>query len=167
VKLFDATKGYGFIVPDDGGKDMFVHVTAVQKAGYTNLVAGARVSYELSLTGKVTRPPRALRSGNKTKSAELVRWISQRRNPLHPPIASCCRWRVTLSLTRPTGLMRTDIRRQNPASLDVPRVSSLFGGGPIMNPVTFVTPAIRRLSAKLSHDQQRALGRERYRVPAR
>jgi cold shock protein len=47
VKWFDATKGYGFIVPDDGGKDMFVHVTAVQKAGYTNLVAGARVSYEL------------------------------------------------------------------------------------------------------------------------
>jgi CspA family cold shock protein len=47
VKWFDATKGYGFIVPDDGGKDMFVHITAVQKAGYTNLVPGARVSYEL------------------------------------------------------------------------------------------------------------------------
>ena len=38
VKWFDATKGYGFIVPDDGGKDMFVHVTAVQKASYTYLV---------------------------------------------------------------------------------------------------------------------------------
>jgi CspA family cold shock protein len=47
VKWFDTTKGYGFIVPDDGGKDMFVHITAVQKAGYTNLVPGARVSYEL------------------------------------------------------------------------------------------------------------------------
>jgi cold shock protein len=47
VKWFDATKGYGFIVPDDGGKDMFVHVTAVQKAGYTYPVPGVRVSYEL------------------------------------------------------------------------------------------------------------------------
>jgi CspA family cold shock protein len=66
VKWFDTTKGYGFIVPDDGGKDMFVHITAVQKAGYTNLVPGARVSYELrpdregnptaeSLTDRTTR----------------------------------------------------------------------------------------------------------------
>jgi len=47
VKWFDTAKGYGFIVPDDGGKDVFVHITAVQKAGYTNLVEGLRVSYEL------------------------------------------------------------------------------------------------------------------------
>jgi cold shock protein len=47
VKWFDTKKGYGFIVPDDGGKDMFVHITAVQKAGSTNLVPGVRVSYEL------------------------------------------------------------------------------------------------------------------------
>ena len=46
VKWFNQTKGYGFIVPDDGGKDVFVHITAVQKAGYTNLVEGARVSFE-------------------------------------------------------------------------------------------------------------------------
>ena len=42
VKWFDTVKGYGFIVPDDGGRDMFVHITAVHKAGYTNLVPGAR-----------------------------------------------------------------------------------------------------------------------------
>ena len=48
VKWFDATKGYGFIIPDDGGKDVFVHIKAVQKAGYTNLVEGARNSYELT-----------------------------------------------------------------------------------------------------------------------
>jgi CspA family cold shock protein len=47
VKWFDAIKGYGFILPEDGGKDVFVHITAVQKAGYTNLVQGVRVSYEL------------------------------------------------------------------------------------------------------------------------
>ena len=47
VKWFNTTKGYGFIVPDEGGKDVFVHITAVQKAGYTNLVEGLRVSYEL------------------------------------------------------------------------------------------------------------------------
>jgi CspA family cold shock protein len=47
VKWFDANKGYGFIIPEDGGRDLFVHITAVKKAGYTNLVAGVRISYEI------------------------------------------------------------------------------------------------------------------------
>lgn len=47
VKWFNPTKGYGFIAPDDGGKDVFVHISAVEKAGYTSLVEGAKVSYEL------------------------------------------------------------------------------------------------------------------------
>ena len=47
VKWFNATKGYGFIKPDGGGADVFVHISAVEKAGYTSLVEGARVSYEL------------------------------------------------------------------------------------------------------------------------
>ena len=47
VKWFNATKGYGFIKPDVGGADVFVHISAVEKAGYTSLVEGARVSYEL------------------------------------------------------------------------------------------------------------------------
>ena len=47
VKFFNTSKGFGFIEPDEGGKDVFVHITAVQKAGYTNLVEGLRVSYEL------------------------------------------------------------------------------------------------------------------------
>jgi CspA family cold shock protein len=47
VKWFDAAKGYGFIIPDDGGRDLFVHITAVQKAGYTNLVQGTRVNCEV------------------------------------------------------------------------------------------------------------------------
>jgi cold shock protein len=47
VKWFNATKGYGFIQPDNGGKDVFVHISAVEKAGYINLAEGARISYEL------------------------------------------------------------------------------------------------------------------------
>ncbi|WP_142850759.1 cold-shock protein [Telmatospirillum sp. J64-1] len=47
VKWFNATKGYGFIVPEDGGKDVFVHVTAVQRAGMDKLDEGQKVEYEL------------------------------------------------------------------------------------------------------------------------
>ena len=47
VKWFDLDKGYGFIEPDDGGNDVFVHVDHVRKAGYRSLVAGAHVGYEL------------------------------------------------------------------------------------------------------------------------
>ncbi|WP_404538712.1 cold-shock protein [Bradyrhizobium sp. USDA 223] len=47
VKWFNPTKGYGFIQPEDEGADVFVHISAVEKAGYTGLAEGARVSYEL------------------------------------------------------------------------------------------------------------------------
>jgi cold shock protein len=47
VKWFNATKGYGFIQPDGGGKDVFVHISAVEKAGYTSLAEGAKVSFEV------------------------------------------------------------------------------------------------------------------------
>jgi cold shock protein len=47
VKWFNATKGFGFIVPEGGGKDVFVHITAVQNAGLRGLNDGQRVSYEL------------------------------------------------------------------------------------------------------------------------
>jgi CspA family cold shock protein len=43
---FNATKGYGFIQPDHGGKDVFVHISAVERAGLSNLNEGAKVSYE-------------------------------------------------------------------------------------------------------------------------
>jgi len=48
VKWFNATQGYGFITPDDGGKDVFVHITAVQKAGLTELKDGQKVTYDLT-----------------------------------------------------------------------------------------------------------------------
>lgn len=54
VKWFNATKGFGFIQPDAGGADVFVHITALQGAGLSSLNEGQRVSYELeSQRGKV------------------------------------------------------------------------------------------------------------------
>ena len=47
VKWFNATKGFGFIQPDGGGKDVFVHISAVEKAGYTGLAEGAKISYDI------------------------------------------------------------------------------------------------------------------------
>jgi CspA family cold shock protein len=47
VKWFNATKGFGFIQPDTGGKDVFVHISAVERAGLSNLNEGAKVSYEI------------------------------------------------------------------------------------------------------------------------
>lgn len=47
VKWFNATKGYGFIKPEDGSKDVFVHVSALQKAGLTELQEGQNLSFEL------------------------------------------------------------------------------------------------------------------------
>ena len=47
VKWFNPTKGFGFIQPDTGGKDVFVHISAVEKAGLSNLNEGAKVSYEI------------------------------------------------------------------------------------------------------------------------
>ena len=47
VKWFNGTKGYGFIEPDDGGKDVFVHVSAVEQAGLSGLQEEQKVSYEL------------------------------------------------------------------------------------------------------------------------
>src|ERR1700692_901094 len=47
VKWFNATKGYGFIAPEGGGKDVFVHISAVEKAGLDGLPDGAKITYDI------------------------------------------------------------------------------------------------------------------------
>ena len=47
VKFFNANKGFGFIEPEDGGKDAFVHVSALERAGIAHLAEGQKVTYEL------------------------------------------------------------------------------------------------------------------------
>jgi cold shock protein len=57
VKWFNGQKGFGFIQPDDGSKDVFVHISAVERAGIPNLYEGQKVSFELApdrKTGKFT-----------------------------------------------------------------------------------------------------------------
>jgi cold shock protein len=55
VKFYNGAKGYGFIQPDDGGKDVFVHASALERAGIRNLVEGQKVSFDIEAdrrTGK-------------------------------------------------------------------------------------------------------------------
>ena len=52
VKWFNATKGFGFIQPDDGGNDVFVHISAVERAGMNSLNEGQKVSFESKLDSK-------------------------------------------------------------------------------------------------------------------
>lgn len=47
VKWFNAAKGFGFIQPDDGGKDTFVHISAVERAGLSNLAEGQKIQFDV------------------------------------------------------------------------------------------------------------------------
>jgi CspA family cold shock protein len=64
VKWFNSTKGYGFIAPDDGGQDVFVHVSAVERAGLDTLREGQKVTFE------VQRDPRTRKTSAVNLSAQ-------------------------------------------------------------------------------------------------
>ena len=59
VKFFNASKGFGFIAPDGGGKDVFVHISAVEKAGLRSLDEGMRVTFETE-PDKLGKGPKAV-----------------------------------------------------------------------------------------------------------
>src|SRR5439155_18081643 len=72
VKFFNAERGYGFIKPDDGGRDVFVHITAVERAGLKALNEGQRISFEVEPDKK----------GKGPKAVNLVITVlSARRGP--------------------------------------------------------------------------------------
>ena len=52
VKWFNTTKGYGFIQPDDGGRDVFVHVSAVERSGLGSIYEGQKLAYEIERDGR-------------------------------------------------------------------------------------------------------------------
>jgi cold shock protein len=56
VKFFNDQKGYGFIQPDDGGKDVFVHVSAVERSGMRGLIEGQKVSFEVETDRRSGKP---------------------------------------------------------------------------------------------------------------
>ncbi|MEC9367302.1 MAG: cold-shock protein [Pseudomonadota bacterium] len=56
VKFFNTTRGFGFIQPDDGGNDVFVHATAVEKAGMSSLAEGQKIKYEVKTDERSNKP---------------------------------------------------------------------------------------------------------------
>ena len=64
VKFYNAQKGYGFIQPDDGGKDVFVHASALERAGMPGLVEGQKVSFDTEVDSRSGKTSvRSIRAG--------------------------------------------------------------------------------------------------------
>jgi CspA family cold shock protein len=70
VKFFNENKGYGFIQPDDGGQDAFVHISAVERAGFRTLRQNQRVSYDLNQDQRGKTSAVNLKSADETAETE-------------------------------------------------------------------------------------------------
>ena len=68
VKFFNGERGYGFIKPDDGGRDVFVHITAVEQAGLKSLAEGQRIQFDVEPDKKGDRKSTRLNSSHIQKS---------------------------------------------------------------------------------------------------
>ena len=88
VKWFNATKGYGFIQPDDGGNDVFVHISAVERAGLGTLREGQKISYEIVAD---RRSGKSSADNLRAAGSEQPRCTSRctaARRPVPPPIGT-------------------------------------------------------------------------------
>jgi CspA family cold shock protein len=91
VKFFNGERGYGFIKPDDGGRDVFVHITAVERAGLKSLMEGQRISFEVEPDKKGQRPSTSLLPARPSRSR---RFNFLRREPYSRVCAAAARRRV-------------------------------------------------------------------------
>ena len=81
VKWFNATKGFGFIQPDDGGNDVFVHISAVERAGMGSLNEGQKLSFESKVDSMTARPARKTSAPcNANRFSELPRMYRDSRD---------------------------------------------------------------------------------------
>ena len=79
VKFYNSQKGFGFIKPDDGGKDVFVHVTAVERAGINNLDEGMRISFETEPDKRGNGPKAINLQGSWAARSASAAWPEQAR----------------------------------------------------------------------------------------
>ena len=94
VKFFNGERGYGFIKPDDGGRDVFVHITAVERAGLKDLTEGQRITFEVE-PDKKGKGPKAVnlvisyasmirKSGNRFSERDHARTKKRARSGFEP-----------------------------------------------------------------------------------
>ena len=74
VKFFNGERGYGFIKPDDGGRDVFVHITAVERAGLKDLTEGQRITFEVEPDKKGKGPKAVNVSVNRSDGCGIGDW---------------------------------------------------------------------------------------------